>query len=88
MKLKGYLTETDMGDMVWTIADYKEACTYCDDGEYPIPLYAKTVSDSQAKISVEQQVRNALERMEVPGAQNFSAGELAELVCLLRLDQE
>ena len=34
-----YLTETDQGDMVWTVDAYGEACTYCNDGEHPIPLY-------------------------------------------------
>lgn len=34
-----YLTETEQGDMVWTPEMYGEACTYCDDGEFPTPLY-------------------------------------------------
>lgn len=34
-----YLTETEQGDMVWTPEMYSEACTYCDDGEFPVPLY-------------------------------------------------
>lgn len=86
-EIKGYLTETDQGDMVWRLDDYDEACTYCDDHELPILLYAKVVSEAKLvpEISIEQRVRDALERMGVPGAQNFSAGELAELVYLLQL---
>jgi len=34
-----YITETDQGPMVWTPEMYGEACTYCDDGEFPVPLY-------------------------------------------------
>jgi hypothetical protein len=34
-----YLTETEQGPMVWTPDMYGEACTYCDDGEFPVPLY-------------------------------------------------
>ena len=34
-----YITETEQGPMVWTPEMYNEACTYCDDGEFPIPLY-------------------------------------------------
>jgi len=34
-----YITQTEQGDMVWTPEMYDEACTYCDDGEFPVPLY-------------------------------------------------
>ncbi len=34
-----YITQTEQGPMVWTPEMYNEACTYCDDGEFPIPLY-------------------------------------------------
>lgn len=34
-----YITETEQGEMVWTHDMYGEACTYCDDGEFPVPLY-------------------------------------------------
>ena len=34
-----YITDTHQGPMVWTPEMYGEACTYCDDGEFPVPLY-------------------------------------------------
>ena len=34
-----YITETEQGPMVWTPEMYDEACTYCDDDEFPVPLY-------------------------------------------------
>ena len=34
-----YITQTEQGPMVWTPEMYDEACTYCDDGEFPVPLY-------------------------------------------------
>ena len=34
-----YITDTEQGPMVWTPEMYDEACTYCDDGEFPVPLY-------------------------------------------------
>ena len=34
-----YITQTEQGPMVWTQEMYDEACTYCDDGEFPVPLY-------------------------------------------------
>ena len=34
-----YITDTEQGPMVWTPEMYGEACTYCDDGEFPVPLY-------------------------------------------------
>jgi hypothetical protein len=39
VKPVAYLTETEQGPMVWTPDMYGEACTYCDDGEFPVPLY-------------------------------------------------
>lgn len=36
---RAYITETTMGPMVWTPEMYGEACTYCDDDEFPEPLY-------------------------------------------------
>ena len=38
-KPAAYITPTEQGPMVWTQEMYDEACTYCDDGEFPIPLY-------------------------------------------------
>lgn len=35
------------------------------------------------RTSAEQEARGLLERMEVPGAQNYSAGELVELANLI-----
>ena len=34
-----YITDTWQGPMVWTPEMYNDACTYCDDGEFPVPLY-------------------------------------------------
>ena len=34
-----YITDTHQGPMVWTPEMYGEACMYCDDGEFPVPLY-------------------------------------------------
>ena len=39
VKPVAYLTETEQGPMAWTPDMYGEACTYCDDGEFPVPLY-------------------------------------------------
>ena len=38
-KPAAYITDTEQGLMVWTPEMYGEACTYCDDGEFPVPLY-------------------------------------------------
>ena len=38
-KPAAYITPTEQGPMVWTPEMYDEACTYCDDGEFPVPLY-------------------------------------------------
>ena len=46
------LVETEQGVMVWPIADLGEASTYCDEGEFPEPLYsATTVSALQERIA-------------------------------------
>lgn len=37
-----YITDTWQGPMVWTPEMYNDACTYCDDGEFPVPLYTVT----------------------------------------------
>lgn len=34
-----YITDTWQGPMLWTPEMHNEACTYCDDGEFPVPLY-------------------------------------------------
>lgn len=39
---------------------------------------------SVERVPAEQQARDMLERMEVPGAQTFSAGEVVELANLIR----
>ena len=41
-KPAAYITPTEQGQMVWTPEMYDEACTYCDDGEFPVPLYTAT----------------------------------------------
>jgi hypothetical protein len=56
MKPSAYITETEKGDMVWRVEDYIEACTYCDDDEFPEPLYK-----SQAHV-----VQQALEALCLP----------------------
>ncbi len=38
-KPAAYITDTHQGPMVWTPEMYNDACTYCDDGEFPVPLY-------------------------------------------------
>ena len=38
-KPAAYITDTWQGPMVWTPEMYNDACTYCDDGEFPVPLY-------------------------------------------------
>ena len=40
-KPAAYITDTHQGPMVWTPEMYGEACTYCDDGEFPVPLYTR-----------------------------------------------
>ena len=40
-KPAAYITDTEQGPMVWTTEMYDEACTYCDDGEFPVPLYTQ-----------------------------------------------
>lgn len=35
-----WLVETDHGIMLWPYADKHEALSYCDEGEYPTPLYS------------------------------------------------
>ncbi len=51
-KAVAYITETEQGPMVWTPEMYGEACTYCDDGEFPVPLYTNPLrefSDEQVQ---------------------------------------
>lgn len=38
-KPRGYVVETEHGDMFWPASDYDEACTYCDDGQVPEELF-------------------------------------------------
>jgi hypothetical protein len=48
------LVNADLGAMVWPISDIDEAETYCDEGEFPEPLYsATTVSALQARIATQ-----------------------------------
>jgi hypothetical protein len=48
VKPVAYLTETEQGPMVWTPDMYGEACTYCDDGEFPVPLYTSPPDSPKA----------------------------------------
>lgn len=56
MKPAAYITETEKGDMVWRVEDYIEACAYCDDDEFPEPLYK-----NQAQL-----LHQALEALNLP----------------------
>jgi len=38
-KPDAYITVTEQGEMVWTKEMYGEACMYCDEGEFPEPLF-------------------------------------------------
>ncbi len=42
-----YITDTEQGPMVWTPEMYNDACTYCDDGEFPVPLYTAAPAPQQ-----------------------------------------
>ena len=53
-----YITETEQGPMVWTQEMYDEACTYCDDGEFPVPLFTRPMPAQDVTELVE-----ALERV-------------------------
>ena len=49
-----YITDTHQGPMVWTPEMYGEACMYCDDDEFPVPLYTqpapmRILTDEQIK---------------------------------------
>ena len=44
-----YITDTEQGPMVWTPEMYDEACTYCDDGEFPVPLYTAAPAPQPAQ---------------------------------------
>lgn len=50
-KPMAYITETEKGDMVWTPEMYGEACTYCDDGEFPVPLYKSAEPIKQPQVT-------------------------------------
>lgn len=49
-----YITQTEQGDMVWTPEMYGEACTYCDDDEFPVPLYTQP---AQMRILTDEQIK-------------------------------
>ena len=53
-----YITQTEQGPMVWTPEMYGEACTYCDDGEFPVPLFTRPMPAQDVTELVE-----ALERV-------------------------
>ena len=48
-KPAAYITDTEQGLMVWTPEMYGEACTYCDDGEFPVPLYTAAPAPQPAQ---------------------------------------
>jgi len=74
-----------------TIKTYDERVAEIPRGQTFVPehlLRAEIVELREAlyqrsRKSIEQQIRDALERMEIPGAQNYSAGELVELANLM-----
>lgn len=43
------MVETEQGTMVWPIADYAEAGTYCDEDEFPVKLYTAPQPAIQAE---------------------------------------
>ena len=49
-----YITDTHQGPMVWTPEMYGEACMYCDDGEFPVPLYTQP---AQMRILTDEQIK-------------------------------
>ena len=51
-----YITDTHQGPMVWTPEMYGEACTYCDDGEFPVPLYTAAPAPVAQQGEQQQQV--------------------------------
>jgi len=64
------LVETERGVMVWPIADLGEASTYCDEGEFPEPLYsATTVSALRERIAeLESELRRVTTSPPTGGA--------------------
>jgi hypothetical protein len=51
-----YITDTHQGPMVWTPEMYGEACMYCDDDEFPVPLY--TAAPAQMRILTDEQIKS------------------------------
>ena len=49
-----YITDTHQGPMVWTTEMYGEACMYCDDDEFPVPLYTQP---AQMRILMDEQIK-------------------------------
>ena len=49
-----YITDTHQGPMVWTTEMYGEACMYCDDDEFPVPLYTQP---AQLRILTDEQIK-------------------------------
>jgi hypothetical protein len=61
---------------------------YYEDGRFWVGpnfgcVHWTPIADSTHRMSAEQQARDLLERMEIPNAQDFSAGELVELANLI-----
>ena len=50
-----YITDTHQGPMVWTPEMYGEACIYCDDDEFPVPLYTQP---AQMRILTDEQIKS------------------------------
>jgi len=82
------LVNADAGAMVWPISDINEAETYCDEGEFPEPLYsATTVSALQARIAELEQdaaryrklldLWNGRDMRELFGIEDFAAIDAA-----------
>lgn len=54
-KPAAYITDTHQGPMVWTPEMYGEACMYCDDDEFPVPLYTQP---AQMRILTDEQIKS------------------------------
>ena len=73
-KPAAYITDTWQGPMVWTPEMYDEACTYCDDGEFPVPLYtAAPAPQAQPDwlLKTTQDLANSIRRRCFPEVPQF-----------------
>ena len=83
-KPAAYITDTEQGLMVWTPEMYGEACTYCDDGEFPVPLYtAAPAPQAQQMEPTDDQLVKGVKAMRLFVTKNsvadFKLGYMAAL---------